>query len=194
VRRSCKADPEAFFLGQIWTLENGVLKVSNHFTVAGDLPDLPRLGVSLALVPGFEGLEWHGNGPLESYCDRKSGGVISRFKSSVSEQYVPYVMPQEHGNKTDVRSLSLDNGSLKIEFRAQNAPFEASASHFTPADLFACHHTFDLKPRPETWVNLDARHRGLGTASCGPDALDRYKIWPGEYQLDFEIRLGKFGG
>ncbi len=191
VRGSCKASEEAFFLGQICTLENGVLKVSNHFTVAENLPDLPRLGVSLALTPGFENLEWHGNGPLENYCDRHAGSVISRFQTSVSEQYVPYVMPQEHGNHTEVRSLLLDNGALKVEFRAQNAPFEASASHFTPADLFAAGHTFDLKPRAETWVNLDAKQRGLGTASCGPDALERYKIAPGEYQLDFEIRLGK---
>ncbi len=191
VRGSCKADDEAFFLGQIWSLENGVLKVSNHFTVAGNLPDLPRLGVSLALAEGFKNLEWHGNGPLENYCDRRAGSVISRFNSTVSEEYVPYVMPQEHGNKTEVRSLALDNGDLKIEFRASNAPFEASASHFTPADLFAAHHTFDLQPRAETWVNLDVKQRGLGTASCGPDALDQYKIWPGEYQLDFEIRLGK---
>ena len=50
-------------------------------------------------------------------------------------------------------------------------------------------HTFDLTPRPETWVTLNVKQRGLGTASCGPDALDRYKIWPGEYRLELLISL-----
>jgi len=55
--------------------------------------------------------------------------------------------------------------------------------------LFAAKHTFDLQQRPETWVNLDFAQRGLGTASCGPDTLDPYKIFPGTYQMAFEIRV-----
>ncbi len=193
VRGSCTADDEAFFLGQIWTLENGILKVSNHFTVSENLPDLPRLGLTMALLPGFNALQWLGNGPQENYCDRCAGSYFSRFASTVDAQYVPYVVPQEHGNHVGVRSLQIENESLGLEIRALDAAFEASASHFTPADLFAAKHTFDLMPRGETWVNLDVKQRGLGTASCGPDALDRYKIFPGEYRLNFEIRLYRIG-
>jgi beta-galactosidase len=142
----------------------------------------------LALVPGFENFQWFGRGPGENYCDRKAGSWISRFKSTVDEQYVPYVLPQEHGNHTDVRWLSVDNGEFGIEFRALDAPFEASVSHFTPHDLFKATHTTDLKPRPETWVNLDLKQRGLGTASCGPDTLEPYKIPPGEYRFRFVMR------
>jgi beta-galactosidase len=49
-------------------------------------------------------------------------------------------------------------------------------------------HTFDLQPRSETLVNLDVKQRGLGTASCGPDALECYRIGPGEYALSFVMR------
>ena len=68
------------------------------------------------------------------------------------------------------------------------APCEGSASHFTPHDLQAASHTTDLTPRAEVFVNLDVRQRGLGTASCGPDTLDRYLVAPGSYYLSFEIR------
>jgi beta-galactosidase len=64
---------------------------------------------------------------------------------------------------------------------------EASASHFTAQDLYAAKHTTDLIPRPEVHVNLDYGQRGLGTASCGPDTLPRYRIQPGKYALNFKV-------
>ncbi|MBW3636278.1 MAG: DUF4981 domain-containing protein [Armatimonadetes bacterium] len=193
-RASCKANPDAIRHTQrISLLEDGSLRCENRFVVAPDLPDLPRLGVTFALIEGFETLEWLGRGPLENYGDRKAAAYISRFQSTVGAQYVPYILPQEHGNKTDVRQLKLENGSLGIEILAQGAPLEFSATHFTPADLFAATHTFELKPRRETWVNLDVKQRGLGTASCGPDTLDRYKIFPGEYELNFVMRPYRVG-
>jgi beta-galactosidase len=189
---ACKASNEAIRHEHSYALQkDGSIRVENRFVVAEGLPDLPRLGVSFALIPGFEILEWFGNGPLENYCDRKAGSFLSRFKSSVGAQYVPYVLPQEHGNHTETREIKLENGVFVLEIRALNSPFEFSVSRFTPADLFAATHTFDLAPRAETYVNIDVKQRGLGTASCGPDTLDRYKIFPGEYCLDFEIRLSR---
>ena len=188
-RGACKANPNAFELHQIWKLEGDVLRVSNRFVIAEGLPDVPQLGLTLALKEGFEQMSYFGRGPGENYCDRKTGAAIGLFHSTVSEQYVPYILPQEHGNHTDVRQLTLDNGGVAIEFRACSGPMEAKASHFTPADLLPAMHTFDLTPRPEIWVTLNVKQRGLGTASCGPDALDQYKIYAGEYRLELLISL-----
>ena len=193
VRGSCKADDEAFFLGQIWTLQNGILQVNNHFTVSQNLPDLPRLGLTLALLPGFDSLEWPGRGSHENYCDRCAGSYFSRFQSSVAAQDFPYVVPQEHGNSTEVRSAKLENGALGLEVAALDTPFKASASHFTPADLFAARHTFDLQTRPHTQLNLDVKQRGLGTASHGPDASECPRIGAGEYEMNLALRLYKIG-
>ena len=190
-RGACKANPNAFELHQIWTMQGDVLRVSNRFVIADSLPDVPQLGLTLALKEGFENLHYFGRGPGENYCDRKTGDAIGLFHSTVTEQYVPYILPQEHGNHTDVRQMTLDNGAISIEFRACSGPMEAKASHFTPHDLLPAMHTFDLTPRPESWVTLNVKQRGLGTASCGPDALDQYKIWPGEYRLELLISLSK---
>jgi beta-galactosidase len=114
--------------------------------------------------------------------------MVDLHKSTVTEQYVPYIMPQEHGNHTDVRWLSLENGSgTSLVVRARG-PLEFSASHFTAHDLYAAHHTYDLKPRPETILNLDLRQRGLGTGSCGPDTLPRYQIKPGRYAWSYVLQ------
>ena len=113
---------------------------------------------------------------------------MAQYRSTVTEQYVPYVLPQEHGNKTDVRWLALHDGAGHgLRFSAQGGLMNASASHFTAADLFAAKHTIDLTPRPEVHVHLDYGQRGLGTASCGPDTLPQYRIQPGRYNLNFSV-------
>ena len=164
---------------------DGRISVTNRFEVAEALADLPRLGITLALPKGFEQMAWFGRGPGDTYVDRKAAGWIGRFSGTVSDQYVPYVLPQEHGNRTDLRWMAVEGADAGLVFVAR---CEGSASHFAPEDLFAAQHTTDLTPRPETWINLDVRQRGLGTASCGPDTLDRYKIGAGVHLLSYEMR------
>ena len=125
-----------------------------------------------------------GRGPWENYSDRKASAIVGRYRSTVSEQYVPYIMPQEHGHKTDVRWMSLRNGGDKgREFRIAGAPtFEFNATHFSAEDLYAAKHTTDLVPRAETILYLDCAHRGLGTGSCGPDTLERYRLLQKRYR------------
>ena len=166
---------------------DGSVGVTNAFDADKRLPELPRLGVSLVLPAGLEQLEWFGNGPLENYSDRNRGSVLARHRSTVTAQYVPYIVPQEHGNHTGVRWLALqDANGAGVRFTAAKA-MEASASHFTAQDLYAAKHTTDLTPRPEVHVNLDYGQRGLGTASCGPDTLPQYRLQPGRYALDFSV-------
>jgi len=174
-------------------LSDGSLQVDNWFLVPEAHADLPRLGVTFALPAGFEKFIYFGRGLKENYSDRKRGSVVGRFESTVTGEYVPYILPQEHGNHTDVRWLTLESESLAVNISAVHGTFSASVSHFTPADLFAAKHTTDLKPRSETWVNLDVAQRGLGTASCGPDALEKYRIGAGEYRLTFRVRVCEVG-
>jgi beta-galactosidase len=143
-----------------------------------DMTDLPRVGVRLDLVAGYENLAYFGRGPVENYADRKTGSLVARYETTVSAEYVDYVMPQEHGHHTDVRWLELSSSKKKSPaLRITAAPlFEFNATHHAAEDLYAAKHTTDLAPRAETIVYLDAAHRGLGTQSCGPDTLPPYKI------------------
>ena len=100
---------------------------------------------------------------------------------------MPYIMPQEHGNHTDVRWLSLDDGRDGLRVRAGDGTLEFSASHHATEDLWNARHTYDLRPRAETILHLDCRQRGLGTASCGPDTLERYRITPGRYRWSYVL-------
>ncbi len=165
---------------------DGRIRVANVFEVDEALSDLPRLGVTMTAPAGLEAVEWFGRGPLDSYSDRKRAAWLGRFGGTVAGQYVDYVMPQEHGNKTELRWLTLAGGGGGLRL-APDAPCEGSVSHFTAEDLYAATHTTDLTPRGEVIVNLDVGHRGLGTGSCGPDTLERYRLGPGRYELAFTI-------
>jgi beta-galactosidase len=187
---SCTASPRAIVQRQSYRIHpDGRTEVTCTFDVDPALADLPRLGVTLALPDDFEQVAWFGRGPLENYADRKSAAWIGRFAGTVREQHVPYAMPQEHGNKTELRWLELKSPHAAIRFTATGALFEGSVSRFTPADLFAAKHTTDLKERDQVLVNLDVAQRGLGTASCGPDTLEHYKLAAGKHTLAFEISV-----
>ncbi len=166
-------------------LPSGELQVENTVHLGEAMVDIPRVGVTLALVPDLELLTWFGRGPWENYCDRKASAMIGLYQSSVTEQYVPYIMPQENGHHSDVRWLSLTDASGR-GLKVVGAPtLEFNTSHFSNTDLFIAHHTPDLKPRQEVILNLDAAQRGLGTASCGPDTLEQYQIRNREYNLTY---------
>ncbi|HEY0444161.1 MAG TPA: glycoside hydrolase family 2 TIM barrel-domain containing protein, partial [Candidatus Limnocylindrales bacterium] len=164
------------------TLRDGAVAIDETVVIPDGLSDLARVGTVLEVVAGLEEVEWFGRGPHETYPDRKRGGQFGRWRSTVGEQYVPYVRPQENGGHADVRWVELrgDGGrGLRIEL---DEPRQVSVSHFRAADLAAATHDVELRPRPESIVHIDAAHRGLGTASCGPDTLDEYLVGPGTYR------------
>jgi beta-galactosidase len=162
---------------------DGTLHFADTFALPKEWDDPPRVGVVLALPGSFEELAWLGLGPDETYPDRRASGRFGLWRSTVTAQYVPFVVPQEHGHHTETRWLELASDA-GVAVRIAGAPrFGFSASHFRAEDLTAALHASDLAPRAETVLHLDAAHRGLGTASCGPDTLPRYRIRSGRHRL-----------
>jgi beta-galactosidase len=169
--------------------QDGQVLVRCAFRVPKTLAKLPRLGVRLTLDAAYEQLAWLGLGPHETYCDRRAGAAFGLHETTVTDEYVPYIVPQEHGNHCDVRWLTLrDERGPGVRVAAlPGSTLQFSASHFTAADLTAASHTHQLSPHPEVFLNLDCFQRGLGTASCGPDTLPQYELGAGRYELAFAI-------
>ena len=166
----------------------GSLDVSHRIRIPANLDDLPRIGMLLTLVPALEQLCWFGRGPHENYWDRKAGAAVGRYSSTVTDQYVPYIMPQEHGGKTDVRWVQLSGSDgTGLTVRSRNTPFQFGASHYTADDLFAARHTVELESHANVYLSLDLLHRGLGTASCGPDTTPEYRIRAGLHHFTYTL-------
>jgi beta-galactosidase len=169
-------------------LRDGAVRIDEVVEIPPELTDVPRIGTVLELVPGLERLTWFGTGPHETYPDRKRGGLVGRWQSTVTDAATQYIRPQENGGRADVRWLTLtrdDGARLRIEL---DRPAQVSATHHRAADLATATHDVELVARPETIVHLDTAHRGLGTASCGPDTLPRYLVGPGTYRWSWTLR------
>jgi beta-galactosidase len=168
-------------------LAGGGIRVGETAVIPGELTDLGRVGTVLETIAGLEHVGWFGRGPHESYPDRKRGARLGRWESSATDLAVPYVKPQENGGRADVRWLELGDATGPRFRLAFDRPLQVSATHYRAADLAAAGHDVDLLARPETIVHIDAAHRGLGTASCGPDTLPEYIVGPGTYAWSWSI-------
>jgi hypothetical protein len=181
----------AFRCGHRYTIYGtGDIVIETRVVPAGDLPNLPRLGLTMCLPGEFERFAWYGRGPHESYVDRKESALVGVYEGSVQDQHVPYIMPQENGNKTDVRCAAVTN-PRGMGLLAVGMPLlEVSAHHYAAEDLAQARHTFELLRRSETILNLDHRQAPLGSNSCGPGPLPQYLIEPRE--TVFSVRLKAF--
>ena len=171
---------------------DGSLAITNRFDLAKEGEDCPRLDVRMELAGDFHTLAWFGPGPHETYRDRLRGAWIGRFEQKVRAQILPYVVPQEFANHTDLRWLEVrsDWGALRF---TPSTRCEGQALPYTAQDLFAATHGHYLAARDGVFVSLDVAQRGLGSASCGPDTAPAYRILAGVHQLDFKVEFREAG-
>jgi beta-galactosidase len=163
----------------------------HHRVVVPDAcADLARVGVTFTLPAGFEQLRWFGRGPFENYPDRNSAAMLGIWEGAPDEP--PYLVPQEFGLRTDCRWFEFIDASrgraVRLDVLTPHA-LHVSATHFTADDLYRATTETELRPRPELVVHVDVAHRGLGTASCGPDVLAQYRVSPGTHRFAYRLSL-----
>jgi beta-galactosidase len=176
-------------------LGSGEVVVEGHMTPgSGDLPMLPRFGMRMELPGSFRHLQWLGHGPHETYQDREAGARVGLFGGLVSEQFHPYVRPQETGNKTGIRWLALRDDEGAGLLVVGDTLLSASALNFLQEDLDdgpqkSQRHSPELRPRDLVALNVDYRQMGVaGINSWGAVALPPYQLPYGEYRVRFTLR------
>ncbi|MBR5152814.1 MAG: glycoside hydrolase family 2 [Clostridia bacterium] len=142
---------------------------------------LPRLGFEFMLKDPDAQFCYFGRGDMENYCDMNLHAPVGMYKSSASKEYVPYVMPQEHGNHTECKFLTIRQG---MTFTT-NTEFEFNASMYKPEMLTEAMHTDELKPCGGTNLRIDYKVTGLGSASCGTTLMKKYEL--NDKHIEFEF-------
>lgn len=171
---------------QLITPVVGGFHVKESVTVPKAFDDLARLGTLFELDGSLNELVYFGTGAHESYPDRKIGR-IGRYVSTVAAQYIPYVRPQENGGHAAVRWFELVNAQGNGLRFVMGKPAQVSVTPNRDADLADSTHDVEVKPCGNTVVHIDAAHRGVGTASCGPDTLDKYMIKTGVHTWEWTV-------
>ncbi|RIX51404.1 DUF4981 domain-containing protein [Paenibacillus nanensis] len=141
---------------------DGKVEAEMTLTPADGLPEIPEVGVLFEMAEAFGTVAWYGNGPHESYSDRKQGARLGLFEGTVKEQFVSYLRPQECGNKTDVRFAVLsdaEGNGLHIQGRPR---IELNVLPYRPEELEAHDHVHLLPDSRKTVVRIIDRQMGVG--------------------------------
>ena len=156
---------------------SGDVFVQSSLAPSGQMGELLRVGNRLELDSSLENMTWYGNGKEDSYADRKTGYDAGIWTDTVDNQFVSFVYPQETGNKTDVRWMALTDSSGKgLLVDADEHLLSMSALHYTQEDLDQAAHPYELTKKDSTVLTIDYAQMGLGTASCGPATLSKYRL------------------
>ncbi|MBE0534637.1 MAG: DUF4981 domain-containing protein [Phycisphaerae bacterium] len=170
-------------------LGSGEVIVQAAVEPVGQLPELPRFGMTMATPGEFSTVAWLGRGPHETYWDRKTGAAVGRYSGKVEELIHEYVRPQENGNRSDVRWLTLTNaaGAGLMVIGAPTVDF--SAWPYTAQALEQATHIHEL-PRSETiTLNIDCRQMGVGgDDSWGARTHPEYMLPAKSYSYSFRMR------
>jgi beta-galactosidase len=142
------------------------------------------------IMPGeYDNMEWFGRGPYENYWDRKTAAFIDLYKGKVMDQYVAYTVPQENGNKTDVRWASWVNQKGCGIMIKSDSLINVSARNCYQDDLEKATHTNEVPVRGIVEVHVDLQQMGLGAdQSWGAYPHDEYRLLKNEYGFGFQIR------
>jgi beta-galactosidase len=147
---------------------------------------IPKMGLKMELPDSFCNLEWLGRGPFETYPDRKTGAKIGHYRTTADEDFVPYIIPQEYGNKTDVSWLKVTDEEGTGIFVSGEVPFNASLQKYTTGHLDRCHYPFQLKDEGVVTLNIDHRVSGVGCTAMS--VLNPYQVTPEETTFTFNIK------
>jgi hypothetical protein len=159
-----------------------------------EMPELPRFGTKIELPGNYANLTWYGRGPFENYCDRNTSAFIDEYRSTVQDQYFPYIRPQENGYKTDTRWLALQDSTGKGILFIGEPLVSFSALNYSIDDLDQgtkqnYKHTNDLVAKDKVYLNLDYKQTGVGgDDSWGARPHTEYTLNFGEYEYSYIIR------
>ncbi len=178
--------------------KDGSLNIKADYKALSDnLPDMMRFGMIMTLPREYNDFAWYGRGPHENYIDRKHDTFMGVWKGKVEDQVFSYYRPQETGNKTDVRWLTLTNDQNKGVRVEGGQPLSVSATNYKPEDLDPGRtkkqqHWSDVLPRNEVVLCVDLFQRGVaGLDSWGARPLSKYSFTDKEYSYNFTISLEK---
>lgn len=148
---------------------------------------LPRFGFRLTMPEGCEDVRYFGLGPVESYADKHLAARLGDFRTTVTENFVPYIRPQENGAHDGCRFAAVsDIGGQGLYFTADT--FSLTATHYSPEQLTEKEHHYELVPEHETTVIIDYRQAGIGSNSCGPELLPEYRLSEEAFSFTFRIK------
>ena len=169
---------------------NGVVKVDFSLNPRYPLPNLPKVGMQTGIERSYEQINWFGRGPMENYIDKRYGFDVKKYELSLPNFIENYAVPQENGNRTDVRWMSLSNPKQEGLLVVADSLLSMSAWSSTEAAIQQAKHTNKLVDAGYLTLNIDLVQMGVGGNDSWSDVaapLEQYQIKSQPYRYIFYL-------
>ena len=170
--------------------DDGVIGVTMNYPGFKDAPLLPEFGLSIPVVKDYNSFTYYGLGPEENYIDRNNGVKLGIYENKVTNMLTEYARPQECGNRSGVRKLSiLDGGEKLISIEMEDKPFEFSFLPNSTEELDAALHIDELPKSRHNTLKILYKQMGVGgDDSWGAPVHKEYQI-KGDESIEFKFKI-----
>jgi beta-galactosidase len=169
---------------------NGTVKVDYTLNPQLDLPNIPKVGMQCGIKRAYDQVSWYGRGPMENYIDRRTGFDVGNFSQPINQFMEPYVVPQENGNRTDVRWMYLSDKENEGLLVVADSLLSMSVWPYTEQNIVESRHTNKLKDAGYLTLNIDLIQMGVGGNDSWSDLaapLPQYQIPAKPYHYTFYL-------
>ena len=146
---------------------------------------LTVFAMDFKMKKAYSNFSYYGMGPEENYIDRAFGARLGLWKSTAYKNFSSYLNPQECGNRTGVRFMSIyDENHIGVTFTKTETPFEMSVLPYSAYELENAMHREELPDTDYSWVRIASKQMGVGgDDSWGSQVREHLRV-----QSDQEIR------
>ena len=166
--------------------EDGKIEAVIEAVKDKEFPELPRFGIRMFLNKKMNEVTYFGMGPQESYRDKHQASCHGLFRSKVAQMHEDYIRPQENGSNYDCDYVEITSGQYGIA-AVSNDSFSFNVSVYTQEELERASHNYELEESDSTVFCMDYAMNGIGSNSCGPDVLDKYRFAEEAFRFQFEL-------
>lgn len=166
--------------------EDGKIEAVIETVKDKEFPELPRFGIRMFLNKKMNEVTYFGMGPQESYRDKHQASCHGLFRSKVAQMHEDYIRPQENGSHYDCDYVEITSGQYGIA-AVSNDSFSFNVSVYTQEELERALHNYELEESDSTVFCMDYAMNGIGSNSCGPDVLDKYRFAEEAFRFQFEL-------
>ena len=175
------------YMDTVWEIDRcGAVRLDMSVRRGKRMPELPRFGLRLFLDAALDEVTYCGLGPSESYRDKRRGSWRGKYSATVEQLHEDYIRPQENGSHDDCDYVELAAASHSIT-AVGSTTFSFNASHYTQEELTNKKHDVELVRSGATILCLDYAQNGIGSNSCGPEVLEKYRLDAPEFRFGLTL-------
>lgn len=156
--------------------DDGSVRITMDLPAIPNGQNIPVFGMMFTLPADYGNVRYYGEGPDECMLDRRAGAKLGLYGFKASENFTPYLMPQECGNRTGVRMAEVtDERGHGLLLASEN--MELSVLPFTPFEIENARHIHELPDIHYTIVRANFIQMGVGgDDSWGAPVHEQYLV------------------